>query len=316
MELDPQVRALLKLFEGRPAVNTLPVEVARKGFRESVAKLVPTPPLPAGVDRTIDGPGGALPVRVYRGAAPSTTDAPLMMFFHGGGWVVCDMDTHDAACRRLAAGAGATVVSVDYRLAPEHRYPAASDDCVAATRWAMAQAAELGIDARRTVVAGDSAGGNLAAAVALQFHEDGGPKLAGQLLIYPVTAHYTSEFESYAEFATGYGLTRDAMIWFWDHYVGKPLDADGAAGLPSTATPMLAQDLRGLAPALVITAAVDVLRDEGEAYGVRLRDAGVPTTMTRYPGMHHGFFNYTGVLDGADRAMKQACDWVVSLARA
>jgi acetyl esterase len=147
------------------------------GFRESVAKLVPTPPLPAGVDRSIEGPGGALSVRVYRVAAAGITDAPLVVFFHGGGWVVCDVDTHDAACRRLAAGAGATVVSVDYRLAPEHRYPAAADDCIAATRWAMAHAAELGVDAARTVVSGDSAGGNLAAAVALQPSSSRLPKL-------------------------------------------------------------------------------------------------------------------------------------------
>ena len=180
----------------------------------------------------------------------------------------------------------------------------------------MAHAAELGVDAARTVVSGDSAGGNLAAAVALQLHKDGGPRLAGQLLIYPVTAHYTAEFDSYAEFASGYGLTREAMVWFWDHYVGQALDGSAARNLAPTAVPMQAQDLRGLPPALVMTAAVDVLRDEGEAYGVRLRDAGVATTLTRYPGMHHGFFNYTGVLDGADRAMKQACDWIVALPRA
>jgi acetyl esterase len=312
MELDPQVRDLLKLFEGRPAVNTLPVEVARKGFAESMRKLVPVPPLPAGTDHTLAGPGGPLKVRVYRGSQDPA--APLVVYFHGGGWVVCDVDTHDGTGRRMAAQAGATVVSVDYRLSPEARFPEPLDDCIAATKWAIAQAAELGADPQRVVVSGDSAGGNLAAAVALKLRDEGGPRLAGQLLIYPVTAHYSSEFESYADFATGYGLTRDAMVWFWDHYLGKSGSA-AAHDLSPLAAPMLAQDLSGLPPALVITAAVDVLRDEGEAYGLRLRDAGVDTTMARFAGMHHGFFTYGGVLDGAERAMVQASDWIRALKR-
>jgi acetyl esterase len=313
MELDPQVRALLKLFEGRPAANTLPVEVARKGFSKSIADLVPRPPEPVGVDRIIEGPGGPLPVRIYRPSKAGSARLPLILFFHGGGWVVCDLDTHDATARRLSSGAQAVVVSVDYRMAPEHCFPAAPDDCVAATRWAMAHADELGIDAARTVVAGDSAGGNLAAAVALRLRDDGAPKLAGQLLLYPVTAHYTAAFESYAEFASGYGLTRDMMVWFWDLYLGRSLDAQAASALSPQAAPLLSQNLAGLPPTLLMTAAVDVLRDEGEAYGMRLRDAGVELTMHRCAGMHHGFFNYGGVLDGADRAMVQACEWISSL---
>lgn len=311
MELDPQVRALLKLFEGRPAVNTLPVEVARRGFSESMAKLVPRPAGPIGVDRVIAGPGGDLRVRVYRAEGASGA-LPLIVYFHGGGWVLCDLDTHDAMCRNLATEAQAVIVSVDYRMAPEHCFPAAPQDCMAATRWAIAQAAELGIDPARTVVAGDSAGGNLAAAVALRARDEG-LALAGQLLIYPVTAHYSAAFDSYAEFASGYGLTRDAMVWFWDLYLGAAQTEAAARGLSPQAAPMLAQDLRGLAPALVLTAAVDVLRDEGEAYGMRLIEAGVPTSMTRYPGMHHGFFTYPGVLDGANRAAAQAGEWVRSL---
>jgi acetyl esterase len=315
MELDPQVRDLLALFAGRPAVNTLPVDVARRGFADSMAKLIPTPPAPVGEDRHIDGPAGPLRVRIYRPEQAGSAPAPLVVLFHGGGWVVCDVDTHDATGRRLSAGAGAVVVSVDYRLAPEHRYPAAIDDSVAATRWALANAAALGADPARVVVAGDSAGGNLAAAVALRLRDEGGPALAGQLLLYPVTAHHTAGFDSYAEFASGYGLTRDAMVWFWDHYLGKSVSAEAARSLSHQAAPLLAQDLRGLPPALVITAAVDVLRDEGEAYGVRLRDAGVQTTLSRYAGMHHGFFTYGGVLDGADRAMAEACAWIGALPR-
>ena len=183
---------------------------------------------------------------------------------------------------------------------------------MAATRWALSQAAELGIDPARTVVAGDSAGGNLAAAVALRARDTGLP-LSGQLLIYPVTAHYTAAFDSYAEFASGYGLTRDVMIWFWDLYLGGAHSEQQARGLSAQAAPLLAQDLKGLPPALIITAAVDVLRDEGEAYGMRLIEAGVPATLTRYPGMHHGFFTYPGVLDGANRAAAQAGEWVKTL---
>ncbi|MFZ9406017.1 MAG: alpha/beta hydrolase [Burkholderiaceae bacterium] len=311
MELDPQVRALLKLFEGRPAVNTLPVEVGRRGYSESMAKLVPRPAAPVGVDRVIQGPGGDLKLRIYR-AEGAQGALPLIVYFHGGGWVLCDLDTHDALCRNLATEAQAVIVSVDYRMAPEHLFPAAPEDCMAATRWAMAQAAELGIDPARTVVAGDSAGGNLAAAVALRARDEG-LALAGQLLIYPVTAHYTAAFDSYAEFATGYGLTREVMVWFWDLYLGGARTEQQARELSVQAAPMLAQDLRGLPPTLVITAAVDVLRDEGEAYGMRLVEAGVPTTLTRYPGMHHGFFTYPGVLDGANRAAAQAGEWVRAL---
>lgn len=311
MELDPQVRALLKLFEGRPAVNTLPVDVARRGYSESMAKLVPRPAGPVGQDRVIAGPAGDLRVRIYR-AEGAQGALPLIVYFHGGGWVLCDLDTHDALCRNLASEAQAVIVSVDYRMAPEHCFPAAPEDCMAATRWALSQATELGIDPSRTVVAGDSAGGNLAAAVALRARDEG-LALAGQLLIYPVTAHYTAAFDSYAEFATGYGLTREAMVWFWDLYLGAAHNEQQARGLSSQAAPLLAQDLRGLPPALVMTAAVDVLRDEGEAYGMRLIEAGVPATMTRYPGMHHGFFTYPGVLDGANRAAAQAGEWVRTL---
>jgi len=233
-----------------------------------------------------------------------------VVFFHGGGWVVCDLDTHDAVCRRLALGAGAVVVSVDYRLAPEHRFPAAPDDCAAATRWAVANAASLGADPARFVLAGDSAGGNLVCAVSLRLRDEDGPRARGQLLVYPVTDHWTAGFPSYGEFAEGYGLTRDVMAWFWDHYLGEAMDAARAAALPAQAAPLRAPDLRGLPVALVLTAECDVLRDEGEAYAARLREAGVEATLERCAGMHHGFFNWGGVLDGADRAVARACAWI------
>ncbi|MCX7229137.1 MAG: alpha/beta hydrolase [Burkholderiales bacterium] len=315
MALDPQVRALLdQLVVGRPTLNLLPVDVGRRAYAESSAKLIPKPTEPVGVeDRSIDGPAGPLRVRVYTPVAQAGSGEgarPLVVFFHGGGWVVCDLDTHDAVCRRLCLGSGAVVVSVDYRLAPEHRFPAAPDDCAAATRWAFANAAALGADPKRVVIAGDSAGGNLAAAVALRLRDEGGPRAAGQLLVYPVTDHHTAGFASYVENAEGYGLTRDTMAWFWDHYLGGPMDAAAAAALSPQAVPLRAADLRGLPPALVLTAGYDVLRDEGEAYATRLREAGVAVESERFDGMHHGFFNWGGVLDGADRAIARTCRWI------
>ncbi|RPH42288.1 MAG: alpha/beta hydrolase [Burkholderiales bacterium] len=312
MALDPQVRALLdQLVVGRPTLNLLPVEVGRRAYAESSVRLIPRPAEPVAVeDRSIAGPAGPLRVRVYAPVAAGGGQRPLVVFFHGGGWVVCDLDTHDAVCRRLCLGADAVVVSVDYRLAPEHRFPAAPDDCAAATRWAFAQAASLGADPTRVVIAGDSAGGNLAAAVALRLRDEDGPRAAGQLLVYPVTDHYTAGFASYVENAEGYGLTRDTMAWFWDHYLGGPLDADAARALSPQAVPLRAADLRGLPPALVITAGYDVLRDEGEAYAKRLHEAGVAVETERFDGMHHGFFNWGGVLDGADRAVARTCRWI------
>lgn len=312
MPLDPQVRALLdQLVVGRPALNTLPVDVGRRAYAESSAKLIPKP---AGAvrtdDRTIDGPAGPIRVRVYVPDTPAAGPRPLVVYYHGGGWVVCDLDTHDAVCRRLALGSDAMVVSVDYRLAPEHRFPAAPDDCAAATRWAFANAASIGADPTRVILAGDSAGGNLAAAVALRLRDEDGPRAVGQLLIYPVTDHHTAGFPSYVECAEGYGLTRTVMAWFWDHYLGGPLDAAAAARLSPQAVPLRAPDLRGLPPALVLTAEYDVLCDEGEAFAARLREAGVPVEAERCAGMHHGFFNWGGVLDGADRAVARACDWI------
>jgi acetyl esterase len=310
MPLDPQVSALLAQFEGRPTLDTLPVAVGRRAYAETTAKMVPRPAGELAVDeRLVPGPVGPMRARVYRPAAPGA-GRPLVVYLHGGGWVICDLDTHDALCRRLSLGADAVVVSIDYRLAPEHRFPAAPDDAEAAVRWAAAEAAALGADAGRLVLAGDSAGGNLAAVAALRLRAAGGPRLAGQLLLYPVTDHWTAGFASYDAFAEGFGLTRAVMAWFWDHYLGTSLDAQAARGLSPDAAPLRAADLRGLPPALVITAEYDVLRDEGEAYAARLREAGVPTTLERAVGMHHGFASWSGVLDGADRALARACAWI------
>jgi acetyl esterase len=229
---------------------------------------------------------------------------PLMVFFHGSGFVVCDLDTHDGMCRNLCAGAHCVVVSVDYRLAPEHKFPAAPDDCLAATRWVAENASGLNGDAGRIMVAGDSAGGNLAAVTALRIRDEGGPKLIGQMLIYPVTDYYQPGAPSMTENAEGYGLTRDGMIWFWNHYVRSPGD-----GVHPHASPLRAATLAGLPPALVATAQYDPLRDEGEFYAEALRKVGVPVEMKRWDGMNHGFFFFPGIVDKATRATDEACDW-------
>jgi acetyl esterase len=245
-------------------------------------------------DRTIPGPGGPLGLRVYtpRGAGPF----PLLVFFHGGGFVVCDLDTHDALCRNLCAGAGCVVASVDYRLAPEHRFPAAPDDCLAATRWAAEHAAELRADPARVAAGGDSAGGNLAAVVAQRARDEGGPRLAAQLLLYPTTDAAATGMPSLAENAEGYGLTARDMAWFKGHYLGDPAEAANPH-----ASPLRAADLRGLPPALVQTAEYDPLRDEGEAYAARLRAGGRADRRSRRAGMIHGFLFFPGLVRAATR---------------
>jgi acetyl esterase len=206
-------------------------------------------------------------------------------------------------CRDLCVGSGCAVVAVDYRLSPENRFPAALDDCVAAVRWLAADAAELNADPARLVVGGDSSGGNLAAAAALRLGDEGGPALAGQLLIYPVTDFPEPKTASYIENGSGYGLSAEAMETYWRHYTG-----DSAQACDPYASPQRAGDLTGLPPALVITAEYDVLRDEAEAYGERLLAAGVPTTVSRYDGMIHGFMLTRG--EQALRALAEACTWL------
>ena len=250
MPVDPQIQALLDRGTGVPATHTLPVAEARRQYEARIALMAPPPQVAKVVERRIDGPGGPLALRIYtpEGSGPF----PLMMFFHGSGFVLCSLDTHDGMCRNLAAGIGCVVVSVDYRLAPEHKFPKGLDDCLVATRWAAANARELGIDPARIMVAGDSAGGNMAAVVALRVRDEGGPALCGQLLLYPVTDYHTPGTPSYAENANGYGLTRDTMEWFWAHYLG---DATHAAH--PHASPLRAADLSRLPAAYVVSAEYD-----------------------------------------------------------
>ena len=301
MPLDPQAAVILAELAAvkLPDLSTLPPEVLRKAFRELAGRDAEAVELASVEDRTISGPAGPIPVRIYA-PEPGARPLPLLVYFHGGGFVLCDLDTHDPTCRALAKRAGCVVVSVDYRLAPEARFPAAPEDCFAAARWAAANAASLGADPRRVAVAGDSAGGNLAAVVSILARERGGPALVHQLLVYPVT-DWDFETCSYRENAEGYLLTRDMMRWFHGHYFAKPEEA-----ADPLAAPLRAPDLRGLPPATVLTAEFDPLRDEGEAYAARLREAGVPTTLTRYDGMFHGFFGMTARIDRAGDAVDDA----------
>ena len=295
--LDPQAKAVIDLVikSGRPPYHQLSPKDARQMFRETrPASTPPAPEIGLVKDMVADG----VPVRLYRPKdAPAAAALPALVFFHGGGWVIGDLETHDVLCRQLTAGAGIAVVNVDYRLAPEHKFPAAVDDAWTATRWVAAHAGELGIDAARLAVGGDSAGGNLAAVVALMARDAGGPALGLQVLIYPVT-DVGGETASYADFAEGFMLTRESMRWFIDHYLARPEDAADWRVSPSRAP-----SLAGLAPALVVTAGFDPLRDEGEAYAKALRAAGVSVDYVCYGGMVHGFAGMGRVLTTADRAV-------------
>jgi acetyl esterase len=303
MPLDPQVKALLDQMAGLPRLEELSVADARKQVERRIAVNLPTLPIAAVLNRTIPGPGGDLPVRIY------TPDGnglfPLIVFFHGSGFVLCNLDTHDGVCRNLCAAAGCVMVSVDYRLAPEHKFPAGPEDCYAATKWAAEHARELNADPGRIVIAGDSAGGNMVAVTALMVRDKVVPVLRGQLMIYPVTDYFNSGHPSYAENAEGYGLTAAGMRWFWAHYLNSESEADNPY-----VSPLRARDLSGLPPALIITAEYDVLRDEGERYGKRLAEAGVHTKIVRYDGMNHGFFNMYGIVDKARSALEESATWL------
>lgn len=298
MPLDPQFKPFIEVMSSMPKLTETPIAIARQ------ARLPEGPKAPVAEVRsfTIPGPGGPLPVRLYR--AQDAKALPLLMFFHGGGFVLGDLDSHDSLCRDFCAGADCAVLSVDYRLAPENKFPAAPDDCLAATLWAAAHAAEIGIDPARIVVGGDSAGGNLAAVVTLRVRDEGGPKLCGQLLMYPVTDHFEPPTRSYVENGKDYFLTQETMVFFWNHYVRDERDSKN----PLVA-PLKARDHSELPPALVITAEFDPLRDEGEAYAERLRAAGVPTALTRYDGAIHGFIGLPDI-DVGKRGAQECCAWL------
>jgi acetyl esterase len=282
-ELHPEVRSIVEQdrAEGVPRSSSLSVEGARSVHVEGFA--FPEEPTPVGdvSEYRIPGPGGPLPVRVYEpdGEGPF----PALLYIHGGGWVLGNLEGVDELCRRLANAADCAVVSVDYRLAPEHPFPAPVEDCSAALRWIAENPGVAHADPDRLAVAGDSAGGNLAAAVSLLARDRDGPDLDYQVLIYPVTNH-AFDTESYEENAEGYLLTKRDMEWFWDHYLERDLD-----GRNPYASPLRARDLSGLPPATVVTAGFDPLRDDGLAYADRLAEAGVAVERRNHEDMIHGF---------------------------
>jgi acetyl esterase len=282
MPLDPVARLLLDQIAASsvPSIENLPVGQARAIFEAMSKNRVEPLALARVEDRRIPGPAGEIPVRIYtpEGEAP----LPVLAFFHGGGWVIGSLESHDALCRAIARAVPAIVVAVDYRLAPEHPFPAGLEDSHAALVWIAENAASFGGDPARLAVGGDSAGGNLSAAVSLLARDRGGPKIAHQLLIYPAT-NLRGDTVSMRENAEGYFLTRSLMAWFGNHYITHEQTL-----LPH-ASPLLAPDLAGLPPATVITAEFDPLRDEGEAYAARLRESGVAAEYACYDGMIHGF---------------------------
>jgi acetyl esterase len=302
MPLDAQTQAVLDAIaaSGAPPVNELPLAEARQTLLKARAAMGGEPETVGHIqDREIPGPQGNIPIRIYtpEGNGPF----PLLVYFHGGGWVIGDLDSHDLLCRTLTNAANCVTVAVHYRLAPEHKFPAGPEDCYAATQWAAAHAATIHADATRIAVGGDSAGGTLATVVALMARDRGGPKLVYQLLIYPVTDYYLPGTLSYVENADGYFLTRDLMIWFWNQYLQSEADAKHPY-----ASPLQATDLSGLPPALVQTVEFDPLRDEGEQYVARLREAGVPVAHIRYNQTIHGFVLMGGVIDQAKTAIAES----------
>ncbi len=302
MAIDPQIEAMLAAAPPWPGVRNMPLDVLRKAVHDSSVMLPPAGDAMVGrsEDRTIAGPAGALPLRLYwpQGEGPH----PVTLYMHGGGFVVGDLDTQDMIARALCAWGETLVVSVDYRLAPEHRFPAGIEDCWAALAWVAGNAAALGGDPAHIAVAGDSAGGNLAAALALMARDAGGPPLSAQIIIYGSCTYPDADTASSREFADGPLLSADDIGWFWEQYLADPEREQG----DFRASPAKAGRHDGLPPAFIATAECDPSRDDAEIYGRILKAAGVTVTTTRYPGMVHGFASWVGILPGARQALEDA----------
>jgi acetyl esterase/lipase len=309
--LDPDAAAVYKAFQeaGRPAYETLTAAEARDYYMQARLVSNPEPPELKSVEPlAIPAPHGAIPARFY---TPKTLRArnglsPCLVFFHGGGWVIGNLDTHDVVCRKLAHEGELLVLSVDYRLAPEHRFPAAVDDAITATQWVADNAKQLGIDASRVFVGGDSAGGNMAAVVAIAARDGNGPDLAGQVLIYPST-DFSRTHASHRDPATSILLTHSVIAWFMDNYMG------GADTNDWRASPARVKSLAGLPPAYVLTAGADPLRDEGDEYAARLKEAGVKVAYRHFPGQFHGFFTMGKLLNQANVALSEIAAWLKGL---
>ena len=310
--LDPDAAIVYKLFQeaGRPPYETVTPQEARELYLKGCIAASPETPELAGIaPLEIPAPHGQLPARVYtpKSRRDKAGLAPALVFFHGGGWVIGNLDSHDAACRKLAHEGELTVIAVDYRLAPEHKFPAAVQDAITATQWIAANAAALGIDASRLVVGGDSAGGNLAAVAALSARDAEGPVIAGQLLVYPAT-DFAMRHASHSEPETSVLLTHSVIRWFRDHYLD-----DLADGEDWRASPARAKSFANLPPAYVLTAGADPLRDEGLEYAERLKQAGVAVTYRHFPGQFHGFFTMGKFLKQSSVAIAEIGVWLKGL---
>src|ERR1035437_8087976 len=310
--LDPDAAAVFKAFQeaGRPPYETVSPAEARELYLKGGVVTTPDPPdLKSVQPLAIPSPAGSIPARVYTPVRlrESHGRAPCLLFLHGGGWVIGDLDSHDVVCRKLADEGQLIVISVDYRLAPEHKFPAAVDDAIAATNWIAVNAKQLGVDASRLTVGGDSAGGNLAAVVAISARDGNGPAISGQVLIYPAI-DFAMTHPSHNEPETSILLTHSVIKWFRDHYL------NGAADVHDwRASPARARTLIGLPPAYVLTAGADPLRDEGDEYAHRLKEAGVAVTHRNFPGQFHGFFTMGKLLQQANVAAKEIGVWLKAL---
>jgi acetyl esterase len=310
--LDPDAAAVFKAFQeaGRPPYETVSPAEARELYLKARVVSNPEPPQLKSVQPlAIPASHGPIPARVYTPLRLREANglAPCLVFFHGGGWVIGNLDSHDVVCRKLADEGQLIVVSVDYRLAPEHKFPAAVDDAIAATKWIADNAKQLGIDASRLSVGGDSAGGNLAAVVAISARDGNGPAIAGQVLIYPAI-DFALTHSSHSEPETSILLTHSVVRWFRAHYLKGAADIDDWR-----ASPARAKTLIGLPPTYVLTAGADPLRDEGDEYAKRLKEAGVPVTYRTFPGQFHGFFTMGKLLQQANVAAREIGDWLMAL---
>ncbi len=310
--LDPDAAAVYKAFQeaNRPPYENGTATEARAMYLAARAVSNPEPPeLESAKALSIPAPHGTIPARIYTPKTLRKTDglAPCLVFYHGGGWVIGDLDSHDVVCRKLAHEGELIVISIDYRLAPEHKFPAAVDDAITAVKWVVSNARQLGIDALRVMVGGDSAGGNLAAVVTLAARDGDGPKLAGQVLIYPAT-DFAMKHPSHSEPEASILLTHSVIKWFSNHYLSGPVDIDNWK-----ASPARAKTLAGLPPAYVLTAGADPLRDEGDEYAKRLKDAGVSVTYKHFPGQFHGFFTMGKLLQQANVAASEIAVWLKAL---
>ncbi|SHH02978.1 acetyl esterase [Bradyrhizobium erythrophlei] len=310
--LDPDAAAVFKAFQesGRPPYETVSPAEARELYLKGRVVTNPEPPALDSVrPLAIPSPAGSIPARIYTPLKLRKANdlAPCLVFFHGGGWVIGDLDSHDVVCRKLADEGQLIVIAVDYRLAPEHKFPAAVDDAIAATKWIADHARQLGVDASRLTVGGDSAGGNLAAVVAISARDGNGPAIAGQVLIYPAT-DFAMTHPSHSEPETSLLLTHSVVKWFRDHYLNDAADAGDWRASPARANTLI-----GLPPAYVLTAGADPLRDEGDEYAGRLKEAGVAVTHRTFPGQFHGFFTMGKLLQQANVAASEIGAWLKAL---